>query len=48
MLASRAEAQSQPPRGDQPPAVAFEHVALAFIALLADEGFEVTQRMEES
>ena len=30
MLASRAEAQSQPPRGDQPPAVAFEHVALAF------------------
>ena len=29
MLASRAEAQSQP-RGSQPPAVAFEHVALAF------------------
>ena len=29
MLASRAEAQSQP-RGGQPPAVAFEHVALAF------------------
>jgi phospholipid/cholesterol/gamma-HCH transport system ATP-binding protein len=29
MLASRAEAQPQP-RGDQPPAVAFEHVALAF------------------
>ena len=42
MLASSAEAQSQP-RGAQPPAVQFEHVALAFDddVILRDVSFSV-------
>ena len=42
MLASRAEAQSQP-RGALPPAVAFEHVALAFDddVILRDVSFSI-------
>ena len=42
MLASRTEAQSQP-RGEQPPAVQFEHVALAFDddVVLRDVSFSI-------